>query len=527
MDALSKYAQFLTRSQAPVMMDDGGVIMQLYRKKPKLETDMSFEGAEIGVPLPKAEIPKQQISPPKDLDVSEIVEMAVRQPESKASILDRYRSDFGTIYEMAKPDPARVQKIDQSLEEIRSKSRQRVQRPDFDAIRAKYEEQGPGDWELSDYLKAALLSVLPAMTGAALGGAAGAAGAAPASAKGMEYALRSREEAKKKGKDSADKAIQTALDIYKADQDMAGKELKMLLDRADLEIKLEGKLSEPTRKILEQALSSFGSIEASLYGTEMRDRSTQEGQLGQQAMAADRIEAQREAKGYELGLQKEQREADRALKKEQADADRALKKELADADRAARERMAKQRAAQQAKGKAEKPPTAGQGAAAGYAQRAKKANEILEMYEKTMNFDPTSGKAWVIGNLIPDSMQNVFKTSDQQKYDAARRDFLQAILRDETGAAIAAFEEAGKDKVLFLQPGERYQDVQKIKAQARRAAIAALEGKAGEKAMEAAKTSGPEIKRDPRVQKMADENGISYGEARQYYLDKGFTLKEE
>jgi len=527
MDALSKLAERLSGRPAPIMMDDGGAIFQMYRKKPRLETDISFEGSEINVPLPKAEIPKQQISQPMDLEPSEIVEMAVREPESKASILDRLYGNWGTTLEYAKPQQADMDRIRGTLDEVRTAARRRVQAPDFDAIRAKYEEEGPGDWQMSDYLKAALISALPALAGGLVGGTGGAAAGAAGGQKGIELALRSREEAKKKGKDRADKEIQTALDIYKAEQSAQGKELEMLVNQAKLEIMAQGKLSEPTQKMLQAMMTQMTDAELQAFGTEMRDRSTQEGQLGQQAIAADKIEAGREAKGYELGLEKEQREADRAFKKEQQEADRALRKELADADRAARERMARQKAAQQSKAKSEKPPTAGQGAAAGYAQRAKKANEILEMYEKTLNFDPTSGKAWVIGNLIPDSMQNVFKTSDQQKYDAARRDFLQAILRDETGAAIAAFEEAGKDKVLFLQPGERYQDVQKIKAQARRAAIAALEGKAGEKAMEAAKTSGPEIKRDPRVQKMADENGISYGEARQYYLDKGFKLKEE
>lgn len=526
MDMLSKYAQFLTRNQAPVMMDDGGVMFQLYKKKPKLETDLSFDGAEITVPLPQQQKPVEL--PPRNMEASEVVEMAPRTPEEKSSVLDRYRSDFGTILEMSKPDPERVRSIDRSLEEIRSKSRQRVQRPDFDAIRAKYQaESGPGDWEASDYLKAALVAALPALAGGLAGGFAGAAGGAPAGVKGIDYALRSREDAKKKSKETADKEIQTALDIYKADQDMAGKELKMLLDRADLEIKLQGKLSEPTQKILEQALSSLGSMESSLYGTEMRDRQVQEGQLLADAQAADRVEAGREAKGYELGLRKEQQEADRALKKEQAEADRALRKELADAERAARERMAKQKAAQQSKAKAEKPPTAAQSKSAGYVIRMQEADDTIDKMFRTEKFDATKRGLMVRELPAGDKLFQVIQNPDAQKYYNAVRAFVNSILREESGAAIAESEFASAAAQYFPQPGDTNEVIEQ-KRRNRKTAIAGKVAEAGNVAVSRAEQALGDVSvQDPVVKKFADQfyQG-NYDMARRTLMKRGYQPKE-
>ena len=53
-----------------------------------------------------------------------------------------------------------------------------------------------------------------------------------------------------------------------------------------------------------------------------------------------------------------------------------------------------------------------------------------------------------------DKARNVFLTSDRQKLEQAQRDFANAILRKESGAAISQSEFANTRQQYFPQPGD-------------------------------------------------------------------------
>ena len=115
-----------------------------------------------------------------------------------------------------------------------------------------------------------------------------------------------------------------------------------------------------------------------------------------------------------------------------------------------------------------KRPAATEFNARGFADKARQANESLEKLIMG-GFDPSSNKA-MLGGVLP----NIFKPSDVQQLEQARRQFVNAILRRESGAAIPESELANYNRQYFPMPGDS-QQVLGQKAQARRLAIAGLE----------------------------------------------------
>lgn len=98
--------------------------------------------------------------------------------------------------------------------------------------------------------------------------------------------------------------------------------------------------------------------------------------------------------------------------------------------------------------------------------------------------DVATGWAGTFGNLvsdndyIPDSAESRFMTSDFQKFDQARRAFINSQLRRESGAAIGKDEYANANKMYFPMPGDS-KDTIAQKAAARQAAIKAMIRDAG------------------------------------------------
>jgi hypothetical protein len=143
-----------------------------------------------------------------------------------------------------------------------------------------------------------------------------------------------------------------------------------------------------------------------------------------------------------------------------------------------------------------KPLTEAQGNATAFGMRAKQSNAILNQLEtsgtkntgvvrstvaSTLGMTPFIGEKLEQGvsnamNVLPSAMGG--PNAAQQATDQARRNFVTAVLRKESGAAISPSEFANEAQKYFPQPGDA-DSVIKQKQQARELAIKALEIQAG------------------------------------------------
>ena len=102
-----------------------------------------------------------------------------------------------------------------------------------------------------------------------------------------------------------------------------------------------------------------------------------------------------------------------------------------------------------------KPQTTIQATANGYADRLNEANVVL-----TTLGDKFAG-SFAYGNWLP----NLAQSADRQSYEQSKRNFVTAILRRESGAAISATEFDTAEKQYFPQAGDKPETVvQKINA---------------------------------------------------------------
>lgn len=121
-----------------------------------------------------------------------------------------------------------------------------------------------------------------------------------------------------------------------------------------------------------------------------------------------------------------------------------------------------------------KPPTQAQLKVAGYKDRLVESNQIIN----GLGGQFTSGTSYVnkfLGNWSP----NVLKGDARQQYEQAQRNFINAVLRQESGAAIGKDEFKNAEKQYFPQPGDS-QAVQAQKANNRRTVIHSFTREAGE-----------------------------------------------
>ena len=140
--------------------------------------------------------------------------------------------------------------------------------------------------------------------------------------------------------------------------------------------------------------------------------------------------------------------------------------------------------------------TESQGNATAYGMRMKEANAILEPLEKAGKTNTglikgvvggTVGLIPLLGDKLEDVSGSVFNalpqvlgglSPDQQKVAQARINFITAILRKESGAAIGRDEFATAEKNYFPKPGDDAAAIAQ-KQQARKTAIRAMEIQAG------------------------------------------------
>ena len=98
-------------------------------------------------------------------------------------------------------------------------------------------------------------------------------------------------------------------------------------------------------------------------------------------------------------------------------------------------------------GSSSKPLSGNEGKATGFFMRADASNKVITELEDT----GTEFGQWVLGQI---PLTNWARTPEFQKLDAAKRDWISAVLRLESGAAIAASEFDNYDKAYFPQVGD-------------------------------------------------------------------------
>lgn len=116
--------------------------------------------------------------------------------------------------------------------------------------------------------------------------------------------------------------------------------------------------------------------------------------------------------------------------------------------------------------------TEGQSKATGFFGRSQASNEIISGLEQ----EGTQLRN-VISGAVP--LGNYLRTPEGQQYDQAKRDFINAVLRQESGAVIGESEFANADLQYFPQPGDGPEVIAQ-KRRNREMAVRALEVSAGE-----------------------------------------------
>jgi hypothetical protein len=92
--------------------------------------------------------------------------------------------------------------------------------------------------------------------------------------------------------------------------------------------------------------------------------------------------------------------------------------------------------------------TEAEGRSSGFYGRGVKSHEVLTGLESegTSIWNKTAGNIPIAGNYM--------RTQDAQRYDQAKRDFINAVLRRESGAVISEQEFANAEQQYFPQPGD-------------------------------------------------------------------------
>lgn len=148
---------------------------------------------------------------------------------------------------------------------------------------------------------------------------------------------------------------------------------------------------------------------------------------------------------------------------------------------------ARTREANAAKAAADKAPTEFQSKAAMFGARAEEADRILG----SLDYSPTALAVKSAASNVPlvggalGAAANVATSSKNQQAEQAQRDFINAVLRQESGAVIGQSEFDNARKQYFPQPGDS-DETKAQKAANRRTAIEGLKRGAGKAAYSAA-----------------------------------------
>ncbi len=127
-----------------------------------------------------------------------------------------------------------------------------------------------------------------------------------------------------------------------------------------------------------------------------------------------------------------------------------------------------------------KPPTEFQGKSATYGARAKEAHDIMNELESLSGNDAYNriAVATVGGSGALNTVANPYLSENTQRAIQARRDFINAVLRQESGAAISPSEFDNANRQYFPMPGDSKKTIEQ-KARTRETAILGLNKSAG------------------------------------------------
>lgn len=534
MDILSKLAEAWSTTKKQNDDAEGGLppalLASMRAPAGKLEKDMKFGGAEIQIPREPAPSPTPAPQEPaiQDMPATEIQAEAPQGRESKYTMLNRIHAMMSANKDELAPSPERVQSLNDDIAGLREKAgriggRGSIDLSDFESKIAGAEKNP--EWNQSDYMKAALIAILPTLAGGIAGGLGGAAAGAAGGQKGIEFGLKSAEDKRSRRVDGAHKNASNRINAYKAETEAAGKEIRTLADLVKLDIEMNGKLSKPLAEYIQKMAPQYTQAEIETYGNEIRD----EGTTSRSIMEGDRKSLEG---GLDRDANKSRYDADRIAKRDAADADRRLREDTADADRISREKMGKlanATKAQVAKAKgagAGKPPNGEQKSYANFANLMDEADIESEQYWKTGSFDATD-KSGFVDMLIPDRYRTATQTPDSQAYEHAKRKFVQAKLRKESGAAISTPEFEQEMVKAFPIPNDSPQTIE-MKRQYRKSAIAGFRAAAGDEALNnISRQKGDQLRLDPVIERYAKQFNLSYGVAKDLLVKKrGYKPKE-
>lgn len=139
-------------------------------------------------------------------------------------------------------------------------------------------------------------------------------------------------------------------------------------------------------------------------------------------------------------------------------------------------------------------PTEFQGKSAAFGSRAQEADRLITGLEGqyspgAVNAKQALGNVWGIGGAL-ESGANYLQPENAQKAEQAQRDFINAILRQESGAAIGAGEFDNARRQYFPQPGDSAGVIAQ-KAANRKLAVKGLLDNARQGALQAGPTAAP------------------------------------
>ncbi len=235
---------------------------------------------------------------------------------------------------------------------------------------------------------------------------------------------------------------------------------------------------------LQQSLPMIQDPQLQQFGLQAQQGAMQRQE--QQAFNAEQKEADRVARTQDriLALDAASQNAssareERAARAKEADA---LRRDLAgNADKTRRD-LAAQAAAARAEAAAAKPLNESQGNAVLFGSRAAVADQVLQDLEGNVSAAGIAASRFaenapVIGGLTG-AISNTVLSEDAQRVKQAQRDFVNAVLRKESGASIAPSEFANAIQQYFPAAGDR-PEVIKQKRQNRATALAGLRSIAG------------------------------------------------
>lgn len=95
----------------------------------------------------------------------------------------------------------------------------------------------------------------------------------------------------------------------------------------------------------------------------------------------------------------------------------------------------------------------GQGKAAAFADRMAEAEAVISQNEN-INSGITGGIGGAVSSTLPAGVGNIVASADRQKVNQAQRNFINSVLRKESGAVITESEFANARRQYFPQPGD-------------------------------------------------------------------------